>query len=81
MNSIVSAAAKAYYRVLLTFADGYQTELDLKPFLKQGLALELTDPERFMEVKTEPGGGIAWPNGFDICPEFLRELAEKKQAA
>ncbi|MBK8498159.1 MAG: DUF2442 domain-containing protein [Flavobacteriales bacterium] len=45
------------------------------------MATELSAQERFTEVTTEPGGGIAWPNGFDLCPEFLRELAEKRLTA
>jgi hypothetical protein len=24
-------------------------------------------------VTLEEGGGIAWPNGYDFCPNFLRE--------
>lgn len=63
------------------FADGFSAVIDLKSHIGAGFTSELLDPARFAEVGTEPGGGIAWPNGFDICPEFLRELAEKRQVA
>lgn len=66
---------------MLTFADGFQAEVDLQPLLNKGIALQVADPDLFVKVATEPGGGISWPNGFDLCPEFLRELAEKRQAA
>ena len=81
MNSIRRVEIVSAKRLQVTFADGFTGEIDLKPFLTKGLALEIAQPDRFMEVSTEPGGGIAWPNGFDICPEFLRELAEKRHAA
>ena len=81
MNTVIKVAPKASNRLLVTFADGFEAEVDLKSLLNKGIALELTAPERFAEVTTEPGGGVAWPNGFDLCPEFLRELAENKQAA
>jgi len=25
----------------------------------------------FRQVMLEDGGGIAWPNGYDFCPNFL----------
>ena len=81
MNTVTQVVAKPANHLLLTFADGFRAEIDLRPLLTKGIALELIAPERFEEVVTEPGGGIAWPNGFDVCPEFLRELAEKRQAA
>ncbi len=27
-----------------------------------------------IQVSLEPGGGIAWPNGFECCPNFLYAL-------
>lgn len=81
MNTVIQVAPKPGNQLLLTFADGFQAVVDLTPLLTKGIALELATPQRFSEVKTEPGGGIAWPNGFDLCPEFLRQLAEKRQVA
>ncbi|MBZ0207688.1 MAG: DUF2442 domain-containing protein [Flavobacteriales bacterium] len=81
MNTVIHVVPRSGSRLLLTFADGFKAMVDLAPLLTKGIALELATPERFSEVKTEPGGGIAWPNGFDLCPEFLRQLAEKRQVA
>ena len=81
MNAVTQVIPKPANRALLTFADGFCAEVDLKPLLTKGIATELSAQERFTEVTTEPGGGIAWPNGFDLCPEFLRELAEKRLTA
>ncbi|HMQ77582.1 MAG TPA: DUF2442 domain-containing protein [Flavobacteriales bacterium] len=81
MNTVVKVEALPSERLKLTFADGFQAEVDLKPLLTKGMALQVASPDLFAQVTTEPGGGISWPNGFDLCPEFLRELAEKRQAA
>jgi hypothetical protein len=81
MNTVVKVEALAGLRVKVTFADGLSAEIDMRPYLGKGFTVELLAPERFAQVSTEPGGGIAWPNGFDLCPEFLRELAQKKSAA
>jgi hypothetical protein len=81
MNTVVKVIPKATHRVVLTFADGFIAEVDLRPLLTKGIALHVASPHLFTQVTTEPGGGIAWPNGFDLCPEFLRELAEKRQVA
>ncbi len=81
MNTVVKVIPLTENRLLLTFADGFQAEVDLQPLLTKGIALQVATPDLFAQVTTEPGGGISWPNGFDLCPEFLRELAEKRQAA
>ncbi|MBV6405475.1 MAG: DUF2442 domain-containing protein [Flavobacteriales bacterium] len=81
MNTVVKVIPQEANRLILTFADGFQAEVDLKPLLTKGIAQQVAPPDLFAQVTTEPGGGIAWPNGFDLCPEFLRELAEKRQAA
>jgi hypothetical protein len=81
MNTVVKVIPQAANRLILTFADGFFAEVDLQPLLTKGIALQVAAPDLFAQVTTEPGGGISWPNGFDLCPEFLRELAEKRQAA
>lgn len=81
MNTVLKVVPQAANRLILTFTDGFQAEVDLQPVLTKGIALQVAAPDLFAQVTTEPGGGISWPNGFDLCPQFLRELAEKRQAA
>lgn len=81
MNTVAHVEALDGLRLKVTFADGFTAVVDMRPHLGKGFTAELLKPSRFAEVRTEPGGGIAWPNGFDMCPEFLRELAEKRQVA
>ncbi|MBK7754316.1 MAG: DUF2442 domain-containing protein [Flavobacteriales bacterium] len=69
------------YKLRLTFADGLTATVEVRSLIGKGFTQELLDEDRFREVATEPGGGVSWPNGFDLCPEFLHDLATKRQAA
>ena len=33
------------------------------------------DDDFFKRVKIDEFGGIVWENGFDFCPNYLREIA------
>ncbi len=68
------------YQVWLKFIDGEEKIIDLHPYLGKGFTAELLDYDKFKEVFIEPGGGIAWPNGYDFCPNFLKELEGKQEA-
>lgn len=81
MNTVIRVTPLAGSRLKLTFADGFIGTADVRPFIGKGFTESLLEPDQFDQVATEPGGGIAWSNGFDLCPEFLRELAGKRQAA
>jgi hypothetical protein len=61
------------YMLELTFLDGYKKTVDIRPFIREGLSAALLNEAIFQEVKLESGGGIYWPNGYDFCPNFLRE--------
>ncbi|MBK8339102.1 MAG: DUF2442 domain-containing protein [Flavobacteriales bacterium] len=81
MNTVVRVQPLEGYKLRLTFADSLSAVVDVRGLIGKGFTQELLQEERFREVTTEPGGGIAWPNGFDLCPEFLHDLATKRQAA
>ena len=81
MNTVVHVQPMEGYKLHLRFADGFTATVEVGALIGKGFTRELLDEIRFREVTTEPGGGIAWPNGFDLCPEFLRDLANKRQAA
>ncbi len=59
------------YRVLVTFEDQTEREIDLEPFLR-GPVFEAIrrDPAVFRSVKVL-GNTIAWDNGADIDPDVL----------
>jgi hypothetical protein len=80
MNEIVEIKVLENYHVWLRFDDGDEKIVDLKPFIGKGFTSELLDYNKFEQVSLEPGGGIAWENGYDMCPNFLKELQEAKHA-
>ena len=58
----------------ITFNDGFKKVVDFKPFINVGVSELLKDFEYFKQAKIESGGGLEWPNGYDFCPNFLREI-------
>lgn len=59
------------FRVLLTFENGKQREVDLDPYLHGPIFQPIRDdPALFRAVGIE-GGTLAWPNGADIDPDVL----------
>ncbi|MDZ7720922.1 MAG: DUF2442 domain-containing protein [Balneolaceae bacterium] len=76
-------------KIYLSFSDDTEKTVDLSPFIKEDkLSKPLSDPDYFRQVKLyENGRGIYWPNGYDFCPDFLRnhtsegekELVEEKK--
>ena len=62
------------YRVWLKFEDGEEKVVDFYPFIGKGFTKNLLEFDEFKKIFIEPGGGVAWPNGFDFCPNYLKEL-------
>ena len=71
LPNIISVEAKENYILRIIFDDGLVKELSIKPFIKKGVSSSLKDEDFFKKVRAE-NGYITWPNGFDFCPEFLR---------
>jgi len=78
MNAVKKYKVLDDYRIWLRFEDGFEGTVHLKSLLKKGIAAELLDAVTFGKVSIESGGGLVWENGFDICPNSLREIAEAK---
>ena len=71
------------HSLALRFNDGASRRVNLLPELEGPVFEPLRDPEYFSCVVLDPlAGTVAWPNGADFAPEFLRELpAEKVERA
>jgi hypothetical protein len=65
----------------LGFKDEEEKIITFRPFIGKSFTAELPDKEKIQKAFIEPGGGIAWENGYDFCPNYLRELAEEKEAS
>jgi Protein of unknown function (DUF2442) len=75
---IRQAKALGPFRLALEFTDGSNRTVDLTTLLsgRAGVLRELSDPAVFAKVSVDPEAGtVVWPNGADIDPDVLFELA------
>jgi len=74
MNKIKNVRPLDNYFLEVTFIDNFKKVVDFKPYIKGGISDKLSDLEYFKKVQIDKFGGIAWDNGFDFCPNFLRSI-------
>jgi len=73
---VVKAEVAGPHSLDLTFGDGKRKQVDLLPLLEGPIFQSLRDPVFFARVVLDPvAGTVVWPNGADIAPEPLYELA------
>jgi hypothetical protein len=73
MDKVISVKPLENFLLEIEFADGIRKIIDIRPFIGHGISAALKDEAYFRQVSLEDGGGIAWPNGYDFCPNFLRD--------
>jgi hypothetical protein len=73
MNRVVTVRPLSDFALELVFSDGLQKIVDIHSFIGKGLSAALQDGAYFHQVFIEDGGGIAWPNGYDFCPNYLHD--------
>ncbi|MCA1758967.1 MAG: DUF2442 domain-containing protein [Bacteroidales bacterium] len=78
MNEIVEIKVLDNYNIWMKFNDGEEKIVCLRNLIGNGFTKELLSYDNFKGAFIEPGGGIAWENGFDICPNFLKEYEPTK---
>jgi hypothetical protein len=74
MNEVVNLKVLDDFQIWLKFNDGTEKVINFRKFIGNGISKDLLDYENFIKVTIEPGGGIAWYNGYDFCPNYLKEL-------
>lgn len=74
MNEIKEFEILPNYQIWMKFQDEFEKVVDFKPFLGKGFTAELLNTDKFKEVFVEEGGGLAWPNGYDFCPNYLHDF-------
>jgi hypothetical protein len=69
------------YTVRLRFKDGVTGDVDLAYLLDYGPVFQpLRDQAYFRRIRVDKTiGTIVWPNGADVAPETLYELAQARQ--
>ena len=66
----------------LRFNDGAEGAVDLAGELDGEVFLPLREVAFFERVRLDPDiRTVAWPNGADFAPEFLRELLRSRAVA
>lgn len=64
------------FTVQLQFDDGARAQVNLRAIFARpkGLAAEILRGDMFSQCFIE-AGALAWPNGFELCPDVLWEQA------
>jgi len=78
LNKVTNIQPLGGFRLGVRFQDGAAGEHDFAALVKQeGPMLDpLRDPAYFARVHLEHGAPT-WPNGYDMCPDWLRMLMEE----
>lgn len=80
LPTVIEAEYRGEYLIKLTFHDGVEETLDFAQWLEGPVFEPLKDVGYFQRFFLD-GGTVTWPNGADIAPETLHELAKSRQAA
>jgi len=69
---ITAVVPQDNYILHLTFENGEQRYLDMKPYLHRGVFKELEDKDMFNTAHLS-FDTVAWKNNVDLAPEILHE--------
>jgi hypothetical protein len=78
LPSVVEATYRGDYRLRVVFSDGTENTIDFHPWLDGPVFQPLKDPAFFKRAFVD-GGTVVWPNGADIAPETLYEVAGRRR--
>ncbi|MBP7478577.1 MAG: DUF2442 domain-containing protein [Chitinophagales bacterium] len=79
MNKIIELRYEDAYKLWMRFSDGESKLIDFKTLIGKGISSKLLDIAYFKLATIDNGGGIEWPNGFDFCPNYLKDLIDIKE--
>jgi hypothetical protein len=67
------------HKLRLTFADGLVGDIDFTGRNWRGVSEPLADSDFFAQVHVDPEiRTVVWPNGYDMAPEMLYEMASQQ---
>ena len=78
MKDIITVKKAQYvdgYRLELTFSDGMKSEIDFSAWIDKYPFFEPLKNVTYFKQFTLDGWTVVWPNGADIAPETLHEIA------
>lgn len=76
LAQIIKAEPTDNYDIHFTFNDGTEKTINFKSFIGDSLLTKpLNQIDYFKSFQLyDRGRGIYWENGYDFCPDFLRNL-------
>ena len=77
MLHVEEAEYRGDYRIWMRFNEGTQGEVDLAKELEGEVFYPLKALNYFRRVQLS-GHTVAWPNGADFAPEYLRDLLRRQ---
>ena len=76
---ITGAEVIGDHQLRLTFADGLIGDINFAGRNWRGVSEPLADSGFFAQVRIDPEiRTVVWPNGYDMAPETLYELASQQ---
>lgn len=75
---VVQAEHRGGFRVHVVFNDGSENTIDFTDWLQGPIFEPLKDVAFFTRFFID-GGTVVWPNGADIAPETLYEVAGRRR--
>jgi Protein of unknown function (DUF2442) len=74
----VNAIYLGDYKLLIEFENKEIRVADLKYLLDKDLPdfPEMKNDEYFQKFELDIMGGLSWPNGYDIAPDYLYEISK-----
>lgn len=77
---ILNAELAGPASLTVTFSDGCDATVDLRPLLVGPIFEPLLDPTFFSRFTLDPVcKTVCWPNGADLAPEAIRALVPAEQ--
>ncbi|SLM33171.1 conserved hypothetical protein [Desulfamplus magnetovallimortis] len=77
-KKVIAVSPLHNFSLELQWEDGKKTRLCLDPRIyEKDIFWRLRNPRYFAQVSVDPLGGICWPEGEDLSPNFLSHNSVK----
>jgi len=70
MNRPIEVKALKNYKIWLKYSDGVEGIIDLSEYVGKEIFELWRDYGYFSKISISEGGGIAWGNDIDLCPDM-----------
>lgn len=78
LPTVIHAEHRGGFRLHIVFNDASENTIDFEPWLDGPVFEPLKDSQYFQRFFVD-GGTVVWPNGADIAPETLYEVAGRRR--